>query len=102
MARKRTSENELVVSSGIAAAPVRRKPTSATHKKHALTQPETESASAVKPVTEPATQPAVATEPTREAVAALAYTYWAGRGYRGGNPEEDWLRAEREISAGLK
>lgn len=33
----------------------------------------------------------------REAIARLAYSYWEGRGFTGGSPEEDWLRAEREI-----
>lgn len=33
----------------------------------------------------------------REAVARLAYSYWEARGFIGGLPEEDWLRAEREI-----
>jgi hypothetical protein len=33
----------------------------------------------------------------REAVARLAYSYWEARGFTGGSPEEDWLRAEREI-----
>ena len=33
----------------------------------------------------------------REAVARLAYSYWEARGFVGGSPEEDWLRAEREI-----
>ena len=33
----------------------------------------------------------------REAVARLAYSYWAARGYIGGSAEEDWLRAEREF-----
>jgi hypothetical protein len=33
----------------------------------------------------------------REAVARLAYSYWEARGFIGGSPEEDWLRAEREV-----
>jgi len=33
----------------------------------------------------------------REAVARLAYSYWEARGFVGGSPEEDWLRAEHEI-----
>jgi Protein of unknown function (DUF2934) len=31
-------------------------------------------------------------------IAELAYRYWAERGFRGGNPEEDWLRAEKTLS----
>lgn len=34
---------------------------------------------------------------TREEIAKLAYSYWVARGYKGGSPEEDWLRAEREL-----
>ena len=39
------------------------------------------------------------TEPVigREAVALLAYSYWEARGFTGGSPEEDWLKAEREL-----
>ncbi len=33
----------------------------------------------------------------RNAVARLAYSYWEARGFIGGSPEEDWLRAEGEI-----
>jgi hypothetical protein len=31
----------------------------------------------------------------------LAYSYWEARGYNGGSSEEDWLRAEHELRAGL-
>ena len=34
---------------------------------------------------------------SQERIALLAYTYWEQRGCCGGSPEEDWLRAEREI-----
>lgn len=33
----------------------------------------------------------------RDAIARLAYSYWEARGFVGGSPEEDWLRAESEI-----
>lgn len=62
------------------------------------------------PVTEPvAARPSAATGPfnaqdpvepqivTYESIAKLAYSYWEGRGYQGGCPVEDWLRAEREL-----
>ena len=32
-----------------------------------------------------------------EAIANLAYSFYEARGYAGGSPEEDWLRAEREL-----
>lgn len=37
--------------------------------------------------------------PTNEEIARLAYSYWLARGRQGGSPEEDWLRAEKELSA---
>jgi len=42
---------------------------------------------------------AVTKEPVvdRDAIARLAYSYWEARGFIGGSPEEDWLRAENEI-----
>lgn len=30
-------------------------------------------------------------------IAELAYSYWEARGYQGGSPEEDWLRAEQQL-----
>lgn len=105
MTRKRTSENELVASSGTAAAPVRRKTLASTRKKRAVTAPvaaatPTTPTSAAEPVVvlETATVETVF-EPTREEIAALAYIYWADRGFQGGSPEEDWLRAEQELRA---
>jgi hypothetical protein len=35
--------------------------------------------------------------PKHEEIALLAYRYWEGRGRPFGTPEEDWLRAERDI-----
>jgi hypothetical protein len=43
----------------------------------------------------------VSLEITNDAVAQLAYSYWADRGYQGGSPEEDWLRAEQELRAAV-
>jgi hypothetical protein len=33
-----------------------------------------------------------------EIVARLAHSYWEARGCQGGSPEEDWFRAEQELS----
>jgi hypothetical protein len=35
--------------------------------------------------------------PSHEDIAALAYSYWEARGFQGGSPEEDWLRAEQQL-----
>jgi hypothetical protein len=35
--------------------------------------------------------------PSREEIAQLAEKYWAERGWPEGSPEQDWLRAEREL-----
>jgi hypothetical protein len=35
---------------------------------------------------------------SREEVAKLAYSYWISRGYSHGYAEEDWLRAEAELT----
>ena len=36
-------------------------------------------------------------DPEREKIASLAYSYWEARGFQGGSPDEDWLRAEEEL-----
>ena len=38
----------------------------------------------------------------RERIAQLAYSYWEARGRQGGSPQEDWLRAEREVLLSLE
>jgi Protein of unknown function (DUF2934) len=88
MARKQSSEKPLVVSSGAAAAPARRKPTTTKR-----TVPSNVAAVAAE------TAPAPITAPDNDQIAALAYSYWEARGYQGGSPEEDWLRAEQQLSA---
>jgi len=37
----------------------------------------------------------------RTLIAELAYSYAAERGFAGGDPIEDWLRAERSLAASL-
>ncbi len=36
--------------------------------------------------------------PTHDEIAILAQKYWAERGWTDGAAEQDWLRAERELS----
>ena len=82
---KRVSEKEIVVS---AAVPARHKPATTKRVKRADPYVGTETS---------ATQPGP-DAPTQEQIACLAYSYWEARGYQGGSPEEDWLRAERELA----
>ena len=53
-------------------------------------------AAAVTPVQETVQTPARVV--AREEIARLAYSYWEARGYQGGSAEEDWFRAERELT----
>jgi hypothetical protein len=96
MPTNRTKENDIAIPAASAAA--RRKSSTTTPRaKHALkTSPVT--APEVDTDAEVAATQATYT-PTESEIAALAYTYWAGRGCQGGSPEEDWLRAEKELRA---
>jgi hypothetical protein len=85
MPSKRVSEKDIVVS---AAVPARHKP--ATTKRVKRADPV---AAAEPSVTQPITD-----APTQEQIACLAYSFWEARGYQGGSQEEDWLRAERELT----
>jgi hypothetical protein len=95
MARIRKTEPVLAVSAA-AAAPARRKTPPAT-KKAAAGSREASTAAAIEPESTTVKSSAVRYSPTQEEIAALAYSYYATRGYFGGSPEEDWLRAEQEL-----
>lgn len=84
MPSKRVSEKDIVVSASV---PTRHKPAKRVKR--------TESVAAAEPLV---TQP-LPVAPSNEQIARLAYSYWEERGYQGGSPEEDWLRAERELKA---
>lgn len=43
-------------------------------------------------------QPKALVAPTHADIARLAYSYFEQRGYAPGNPHEDWLRAERQLT----
>jgi len=105
MASKRVSENKVILSGG-AAVPTRRKSATKRVSRPAdieiastpaseLSEPEVLSAESAVPVG----ASAASAESLQEAVARLAYSYWEARGYQGGSPEADWLRAEQELSA---
>ena len=91
MSRKRATEKEIVVSAPVSP---RRKPAAPRAKRVAAPAPvaQTETVAASEPLSVPQS-------PSAEAIARLAYSYWEARGYQGGSPEEDWLRAERELSS---
>lgn len=40
----------------------------------------------------------VFSRPSHEDISVLAYSFWLERGQPDGSPEEDWLRAERELA----
>ena len=62
----------------------------------AVTHKHKKAAIAVPVETAPAMTSGIA-KPTGDDVAKLAYSYWESRGYHHGSPDEDWLRAEREL-----
>ncbi len=43
-------------------------------------------------------QSAPSDKPRQEDIAKLAHSYWVARGHAHGSAEEDWLRAERELT----
>lgn len=47
-----------------------------------------------------ATSESLRPRPTEEEIAVRAYHIYLERGEREGNPGEDWLRAERELTEG--
>ena len=97
MARKRNPENDLVASSAAAAAPARRK-TTAARPKHTLTTAEPVAPVVSEPKKETSIPKTVAAcNPSQEEISLQAFLYWEARGYQGGSPEEDWLRAEEEL-----
>ncbi len=95
MARKRLSENPVIVSTP--AAPARHK--SATPKRTSKTPEIQPSVEPVAEILSPAAPVASSYVPSYQEIAKLAYGYWEARGCQGGSPEQDWLQAEQELSA---
>jgi hypothetical protein len=89
MPRKSVNEKEIVVS---AAVPARVKKPAA--KRATRTAPAV-SATVVEALAVPEKPPMA----LPQQIAALAYSYWEARGCQGGSPEEDWLRAEQQLTA---
>ncbi len=99
MARIRKSESTVTVSA-TGAAPARRKTAIATQKQAGTPQkPQAPSATGTTAAIVESIE--VPYSPAQEKIAELAYSYWAGRGRQGGCPEEDWLRAERELQGAV-
>jgi hypothetical protein len=85
------------VASAAAATPARRKaPTAPRKPLPAATKTPAAAVESVSAVTVESV--VIRYSPANEEIAALAYSYWVARGHRDGCPEEDWLRAERELS----
>ena len=99
MPKKTTTASEPIMSGG--AAPARpRKHAPAKRTSTAAAEP----SSSISPAA--MTAPTAVTTLSHSAVtfddvAKLAYSYWEARGYQGGSPEKDWLRAEQELNARL-
>ena len=101
MARKHKSENDLVLSTG-AAVPPRHKPARAARSKYSappVEQPESSCSEMPSVTAEPVPVSATPKPVSQDEIARLAYSYWEARGRQGGSAEEDWQRAERELSA---
>ena len=103
MARHRKTEPSVIVSA-TGAAPARRKAATPSQKSRPSVAPEANAAVTELIATESITTESIAAEPTavqflpaQEQIAKLAYSYWVSRGYQGGCPQEDWLRAEQEL-----
>ncbi len=57
------------------------------------------------PVAATAVPPVAVAQPSadpQEAIAKIAYGYWAARGYAGGTAHDDWIRAEAEYLSGSR
>ena|SRR4051812_14934024 len=99
MARKSVSEKQ-IVTSGASAVPARRKSASPNRVSRPAVDLATTPGSASELQGVAIAVAAVASAGShQDAVARLAYSYWEARGYQGGSPEADWLRAEQELSA---
>jgi hypothetical protein len=100
MARLRKNETSVNTAPAASAAATARRTTAQPRKRVAVKSAAGES---VEPVEEllaavdSISETAIEYEPSHEEISALAYSYWADRGYADGCPEQDWLRAEAEL-----
>jgi len=89
MPRKSSKETDIVTGTGAAA-----RRAAAPKSRTTRTVSKVETPAPVLP-----TAAAAVYKPSNEEIAKLAFLYWEARGCMGGSPEEDWLRAERELSS---
>ena len=95
MPRKTNPEKEITISP-VSAGPARARRT--VTRTHSATEAEAPATPAREPETSARMDTVVTQrELSHEEIARLAYSLWEARGYQGGNPEEDWLRAEEQL-----
>ena len=107
MSKKRTAEQEPIVALEGASAAARAKTPKALSQKarsprtraKAVTHQHAKTTMIAETPAMPAGMEvaARATEPSHEEIARLSYSYWEARGYQGGSPDGDWLRAVHEL-----
>jgi len=93
---KKKIATEPIISGGV--APVRTRKHAPAKRTPANVEPSPSIAPTTNTATDAATTPSSSVV-TFDEIAKLAYSYWEARGYEGGSPEEDWLRAEQELNA---
>ena len=67
-------------------------------KKETATETATPKATTAKAASKKTSEKAAPRVPTHDEIAKLAHKYWAERGHHHGHAEQDWLRAERELT----
>jgi hypothetical protein len=99
MAIKRNPASEPLVSAGAAPLREKRKHSPAKRSPDALESTPVAAGTGVEPESNSVVtgNPDVTEFPPFDEIAKLAYSYWEARGGQGGQPEEDWLRAEQEL-----
>jgi hypothetical protein len=95
MPKKRTNASEPTLSSGSAPARSRKHAPA----KHSFVPAAENSPSIAPAATTVAKADSIPSNSvvTFDEISKLAYSYWEARGFQGGSPEEDWLRAEQEL-----